>query len=196
MTKMANAYQCLELSAAPRQSWFEKCQESIDREHRSREGEASEGSSWGVPFVGTKCLLPRPVPDVEESLSAALRHISDAIEGSRSLLQLQDDWDEAGAVPISKQTWRRATEFLSRYAGRVWDTSGDVLDAPDITPVPDGSIDLHWDSPTYEMLINIPVDPREAAGFYGDDRDRISIEGHFDTQSVNEGLLHWLTKAT
>jgi hypothetical protein len=68
------------------------------------------------------------------------------------------------------------------------------LDPPDIAPGPDGSIDLHWDYPAYEMLINIPRDESSMAGFYGDDRGRISIKGKFDPSQVNEGLLLWLMR--
>ncbi len=196
MTRTANAHWCSSSRDAPPQNWLEECHENIDLGCRSGGDEVSDTWFWNAPPAEADYSLLRTTLDARQPLPTALRHISEVIENSRTILQLQDDWDEAGALPISEQTWRRATEFLSRYVERVWDTSGDALDAPDIAPVPDGSIDLHWDSPTYEMLINIPSDARRAAGFYGDDRDRISIKGHFDPQSVNEGLLQWLRKAT
>ncbi len=43
--------------------------------------------------------------------------------------------------------------------------TGSILDAPNILPGPDNSIDLHWDYPKYEILINIPADPMAEASF-------------------------------
>jgi hypothetical protein len=130
-----------------------------------------------------------------EALPTALRHIRDAIEESKQLLELQDDWDEEGSLAIEEAVWRRAANFLTRYARFVWSRFGKKLDAPDITPGPDGSIDLHWNQNEYEMLVNIRRDPTAMAGFYGDDRGNISIKGTFDPDSLNEGLILWLKKA-
>jgi len=133
--------------------------------------------------------------DAWQALPGALHHIKQAIEDSRSLIQFSDDWDEAGSPAIDESTWRRAAEFLARHAQWVWESCGKVIESPHVTPGPDGSIDLHWDYPTYEMLINIPADARAMAGFYGDDRGNISIKGKFDASRANEGLLQWLVKS-
>ncbi len=161
-------------------------------------------SKWGREHPSPICdhLHPR-IPRVRSAesrdpwdrLPRALRSIRDSIEHSHSLLDLEFDWDEAGALPIDEPTWRRAASFLSRHALWVWDTYGTSIDPPDITPGPDASIDVHWDSAACEMLINIPADPNAMAGFYGDDRGNISIKGKFDPRHVNEGLLQWLTKS-
>lgn len=130
-----------------------------------------------------------------QSLPSELNHISQAIERSRSLLDLENDWDEAGSPPIVESTWRRATEFLARHALGVFESDKQIIDAPDMTPGPEGSIDLHWDYPAYEILVNIPADPAAMAGFYGDDRGSISIKGKLDPSHFSEGLHHWLIKS-
>lgn len=129
-----------------------------------------------------------------KDLGEPLRHISQAIEGSRSLLELQDNWDDEGSPAISEATWKRAVEFLARYAKWAWENRARVIDAPDILPGPDGGVDLHWDRPDYELLISIPTDVGATACFYGDDRGSISIKGTFDPDRANHGILEWLIK--
>ncbi len=132
--------------------------------------------------------------DLSDQCSPARSALDEIIEGSRAILELELDEDEAQA-PYTEETWTRAVEFLRRNAKWVWDTLGRAVDLPEILPGPDGSIDLHWDYPDYEILINIPADPNAKAGFYGDDRGKIQIKGSFDPRSHNHGLLLWLAKA-
>lgn len=128
-------------------------------------------------------------------LPRSLRYVRDSIEDSRRILILAENWDDEGAHRILEPTWTRAVQFLANQARSLWETSGKLLDPPDISPVPDGSIDLHWDRAGYELLINIPVDETAMAGFYGDDKDRIYIRGEFDTDRVSEALVLWLLKS-
>ncbi|MCH8967458.1 MAG: hypothetical protein IID43_07240 [Planctomycetes bacterium] len=123
-------------------------------------------------------------------------HIRNEIERSREILELKDDFDDEGSPGYSEQVWKRAVEFLANHARWLWETYERVINAPSILPGPDGSIDIHWDDPSYEILINFPADPHAMAGFYGDDRGEISIKGKFDPSTFNHGLLLWLKKAT
>jgi hypothetical protein len=129
-----------------------------------------------------------------EGLPERLRRVGRAIEASRKLLELAYDWDDEGALPIQETTWQRAAGFVARQARWLWDFSGISFPTPDIAPVPDGSIDLHWDRPHFELLINIPPEPSVPAGFYGDDRGSLSIQGHLDTSRLNEALILWLAR--
>lgn len=119
--------------------------------------------------------------------------ISAAINASRNILELEDDWDGEGSRSYLIETWTRATEFLRLYALRSWERHGTIIDAPRILPGPDGSIDIHWKSGLHELLVNIPVDPTKPASFYGDDYGIARIEGTFDSFTFNLGLLSWLT---
>ena len=125
-----------------------------------------------------------------EVLPAALSHIGKTIEDSRQILEYK--CCEPDDVPIEEATWRRAAEFLTRHAKRVWETTGGDIESPDVLSGPDGSVDLHWDRPTYELLINIPADQDAAAGFYADDRGQMFIKGRFDPSRINKGLIDWL----
>ena len=129
-----------------------------------------------------------------QSLPPALSRIREAIERSRDILGLSDGWDGEAGRRIEEASWCRAVDFLTRQAALMWERFGKILEPPDITPVPDGSIDIHWDRPDFELLVNIPSLETATAGFYGDDRGRISIKGELDIDKVNEGLALWLMK--
>lgn len=128
-----------------------------------------------------------------EGIPAELGHIEAAIAASRSILTLhrQPDWDEENE-PYGEAVWKRATDFVMRHALWLWKYHGIVSEAPSIEPGPYGSIDIHWISPSHELLLNIPKDPSAPAGFYGDDRGHMVIKGTLDPATYNRGLLVWL----
>jgi hypothetical protein len=122
------------------------------------------------------------------------KNIWDAIESSKYILELENDWDGEGGQTYSEETWKRATGLLSRYATQMWQVFGRLMDAPKILPGPDGSIDIHWKSANSEMLVNLPADPSELASFYGDDYGSARIKGSFDPDILNLGLLSWFIR--
>ncbi|HSH80759.1 MAG TPA: hypothetical protein VLA19_19700 [Herpetosiphonaceae bacterium] len=114
-----------------------------------------------------------------------------AIEESRWILDLADDWDGEGSPAYALDTWRRATEFLLNSILRQWEYFGVSISPPNIDPGPNGSVDLHWKTPTHELLINIPADSSEPAGYYGDSRAGRVTKGSLDTSTPNQWLLMW-----
>lgn len=133
--------------------------------------------------------------DATYALPPELEHIRKSVENSRGILTLEPD-EERGEAGYSEETWNRAVDFVTKNAKWLWDSLEYVIDVPQILPGPDGSIDIHWDHPSFEMLINIPADPSAKAGFYGDDRGEIVIKGSFDQSKFNHGLLLWLAKSS
>ena len=136
--------------------------------------------------LSARCLFRK-----QNAATPALTPLVELIEASHAILELELDEDEAQA-PYAEETWTRAVAFVRRNAQWVWDTFSRVVDLPEILPGPDGSIDLHWDYPAYEMLINIPADPANKAGFYGDDRGENHIKGSFDPRTHDYGPFLWL----
>lgn len=126
------------------------------------------------------------------STRLGLGHLRAAIDRSRAVLELPDDFDDEGSPAYTEEVWRRAVTFLEQNAEWVRSCFDRLIEAPEILPGPEGSIDIHWDYPSYELLVNIPADPEGMAGFYGDDRGKISIKGTFDPKTFNHGLLLWL----
>ena len=124
-------------------------------------------------------------------LPAELAPLRDAIERSRWILALQPDPDVGITERYTEDTWNRAVEFLVRHALWLWNEHHVAIPAPEIGPGPNGSIDIHWKSARYDLLVNIRRDASEPAAFYGDDRDKISIKGTLDPSAYNRGLLSW-----
>lgn len=97
-----------------RREWFPKC-ERVDWEQprlpRSRQ--RCEAPTPETPSTFVAHENPRAP---WEGLPRSLRHAAEAIEKSRDLLKLTEDWDGEGAIPIQETTWTRAAEFLARQA--------------------------------------------------------------------------------
>ena len=124
--------------------------------------------------------------------------LADAIQNSRSLLDLKDDWDDAGSVGYAESTWRRARDFLIRNAIRFFRSQKKCFDPPEILPGPDGSIDLHWKTDARELLINVPARPQDNIAYYGDDEaegTENAIRGkNIESSKDTEWIFLWLTK--
>jgi hypothetical protein len=115
-----------------------------------------------------------------------------ALANGRWILALQEDWDDQGSLGYSISTWKRMETFLRNHARTLEVEYGIAFPAPQILPGPMGSIDVHWKTEKFELLLNIPSDPNAEASFYGDDRGNIHIKGTLDTSKANAGLLVWL----
>ncbi len=139
--------------------------------------------------------LPEDLNHVDSShlQQHASRAIEAAIDRSRSLYSLKDDWDDCGSPGYSRATWERAVGFLRLHASKFWLETGRAMPAPIIGPGPDGSIDLFWTKATFELLVNIPIDESAPATFYGEDYGRQTIEGTISTSEYRRGIHHWLT---
>ncbi len=120
--------------------------------------------------------------------------LSLAIQESRSLLDLPDNWDDEGSPAYAESTWTRVVDFLLHNAERLWLDQGILVSAPQILPGPDGSIDLHWRIKNHELLLNIPADPHALADYYGDTVDGNAINGKLNPAARNQWLLMWLAE--
>ena len=125
--------------------------------------------------------------------AGSLNELENAIVKSEWLLTLEDDWDDEGAQKYSRETLDRALLFLKNHMQWAREKNGAALAVPRILPGPNGSIDLHWKSPAYEVLLNIPPAPA-LASFYGDDYGNIRIQGTLDPSAFNLGVLSWLIR--
>ena len=119
----------------------------------------------------------------------------EAVENSRYILDLEDDWDEEGSPRFQKTTWKRATDFVlqvvssfRRQPGGFW------VEPPRILPGPKGSIDIHWKTSKRELLINVPEDTGEPADYYGSGGLTDIIKGKLEISVKNEWILTWLTR--
>jgi len=105
-------------------------------------------------------------------LPTELGEIAQAIEESKYLLELSDNFAEEGA----KACWERAVRFLVEYSEWVFQSFHYVIDRPKIY----GSIDMLWRTDHYRWLINFPEEYTQPASFYGDDFKLDQIKGTFN----------------
>jgi hypothetical protein len=131
-----------------------------------------------------------PDTSVKDEFSESM--LTEAIQGSRWILDLKDDHDGEGSPGYCESTWRRAAEFVRNNAVWLWQRFHIGIATPEILPGPEGSIDLHWKSEHYDLLVNMPASSSAKATFYGDDRRGTFIKGAFDPAACNQGLLLWL----
>ncbi len=150
---------------------------------------------WGE----LKAELPRnfliKLPDENFlEIPSKLEKIADAIEKAGYILDLQDDWDGEGSHAYKPKTWIRAVTFLFNYAMFIYKELNQVIDPPNIYHGPDSSIDIYWAYEDKNLLINIPLDEREKATFYGKYSDGDEVSGKIGTDQFYQGILLWLNK--
>jgi len=108
------------------------------------------------------------------------------------ILSLEDNWDKEGSKAYKKESFDRAVTFLEQLYQKLIYEHDLRIQIPAIGPGPEGSIDIHWKTNKFELLLNIPEDYQELAGFYGDDYDKESIEGNLNLTSLQDVLVRWL----
>jgi hypothetical protein len=114
-----------------------------------------------------------------------------AIEQSRYIGQLQNDWNEEGAEGYSVLTWQRTAYFVAAQVSSARN-AGLSIGVPTIAPADEGSIDIHWQNKYKNLLINVPADPNKHATFYGSSKNGETTSGVLDTRAPRPDLLQWL----
>ncbi len=129
----------------------------------------------------------------ELAITQSFEDLNDAIEESRQrILTLKEDWDGDGGKPYQEETWKRATTFIRKLSEKLWLDVGLKLPVPKICPGPGGSIDVHWKSQKYELLINVPENADEPADVYGDNYKELVIKGTFEILELIGVIAEWL----
>jgi hypothetical protein len=138
-------------------------------------------------------VTPRRTPLIlfNTCSNQTIRRILEVVEQSKSILDLEEDWDGEGSSAYNAATWQKAVDFLVRNALHVWQSQQLRLEAPRISPGPDGSIDLHWKTSQRELLINIPAEEDQLASFYGDNKAGQIVKGFLHISKGNQWLLMW-----
>ena len=93
-------------------------------------------------------------------------------ETKKHLLALKEDWDGEGAPAYQEETIEAAADFLYELVEK-----SEALEATQvrILPASEGSIDMHWKSARFELLVNFH--PDGLVSYYGDDYCENSIQG-------------------
>jgi hypothetical protein len=131
---------------------------------------------------------------VPSQLLDALGSFRQRVQKTRSLLDLPEDWDDNGAPRFSESHWKRISSFLVNAGTVILERRQAILAMPSVTPVPDGSIDLHWKTAEGELLINVPSE-NGVATFYGDNFGKRKIKGTMELTEDDVPLFVWLKLA-
>lgn len=109
-------------------------------------------------------------------------------------MRLPEDWDDEGSPRYERETWERALKFVLWNAVELWRKERVRVEPPAIRNGPEESIDIHWNFPGVELLVNVPSASDHPATFYGLNKSgRTEIRGNLDISVSNEWLLMWIT---
>ena len=121
-------------------------------------------------------------------LPSELAFLFKTIDKSQYILQLEDDWDDAGGEKYEEKTWIKAMSFLMHYAKILFDDFNIIINSPKIYHGPKGSIDIIWEPSAYRLVINIPKEEHKAL-FYADNYKDQMTEGSFNLANFNVSLI-------
>lgn len=162
----------------PREWWHKNydagCAPFSTRQHKEWRVSAISGDDWRDRSPPTKAAVVRNFPDRDnaQALEATLEEACNRLNG------LQDNWDDDGAKAIDLTTINRATNFVRGIFAAIRSRrSIDVL--PQITPTPDGSIDILLRNDRFELLLNIPPAGTPEGDFFGRTPSGFEIKGAF-----------------
>ena len=99
-----------------------------------------------------------------------------------------------GSPHYSRATWDRAIQFVRLQWVEFVRLFREPMPIPTIQPGPNGSIDVFWETPDFDLLVNIPPDPLQEAEFSGDRNGKRKFDGTLNPALPNRGLVSWLVK--
>ena len=160
--------------------------------HEHLRSKAKKRSGYRLKATDELIRIPYYGPPTE------IKFLREAINKSRRILELKDNWDDEGSIGYSESTWRRAESFLMKNAMSLWRSHQKCFGPPKISGGPEGSIDLHWKTDNRELLINVPASSEDPIGYYGDDRAEETTDAvrGKDLESSPDAawIFLWLTK--
>lgn len=135
--------------------------------------------------------------DKSYTVPSVLFDLVDEIKDSKYILDLENDWDNMGGIPISSDLYSKAIDFLLMYAIYIYkDDNKTVIQSPEINPCCNGSIDFSWSTTGARMLVNIKYkNEKYMASFFGyPNSTKLPIEGLIDINNVDKDTASWMKK--
>ena len=121
--------------------------------------------------------------------------LENLIKKANRILELKFDWDDDGAEPIDSKLFGTTITFLRDYYYYLLKNFNNQISLPEISPCPDGSIDLDWHTPNAQLLINISKNNEKGdfiAHYYGDRFNDEVTKGSIPTHTFSESLAVWM----
>ncbi len=152
---------------------------------------------WTRHLVASRALMER-FAELRKTATklefvAESDRLAGVIDEAEWILGLKDDFDGRGSPRYSKETLERAVAFVRLQWQEYLRLNVEPMPLPEIEPGPRGSIDIFWDLPDLNLLVNIPADPELPVEFAGDSKGRGRFDGALvDPTKPNRGLVSWL----
>ena len=124
---------------------------------------------------------------IENSYSD-IQYILNALEKAKAVSFDEDD--EVLVQPVLECVWDLAKDFLIGYLEWINKNYGILIDAPDISALPNGSLDILWYNKNGKILINIDNSSDKKAYYYSDFHNRKNpMKGNVEINSeIDESL--------
>ncbi len=122
------------------------------------------------------------------TLPNELLSLQTAIEQSKYILDLKENWDDEGAEAYTEETWIKAISFLCEFSIDTFKIFGKTPITPKVYHGPDGSIDILWKTKDINLLLNIPKDDQPAT-FSGENSLGQEYEGSLNIENYSLSFL-------
>ena len=180
--------------------WTQSGDSNVWCGYKSRENDTvtrtRDRSDWKryvrAGYHGPESFIIFNIEDQIYRLPASLKHIYDEIIKSRKFLNLE--LDERVDFDLQFSLWKSAVNFLINYSIQINDTYDIIIEAPEINPCIDSTIDISWRSSKARLLLNFrKIDGQVIAFFYGDFYgQQNAIKGNVQTGIVEDYLASWM----
>src|SRR5271166_5765630 len=85
-------------------------------------------------------------------LPKPLLSIFEAIEKSKYILDLKENWNDEGAAGYDFDVWKKAIVFISTLSTKIYNTCDQIIKTPKIYHGPNGGIDIYWENESFNLL--------------------------------------------
>ena len=129
-----------------------------------------------------------PIGDVLVNPHSDIQYILDALENAKS--SSFDEGDTILVKTVQEFVWDLAKDFLVVYSEWINAHYGILIDAPNVSQLPNGSLDILWYNKTGKILINIDDSSDRKVHYYSDFHNKKNpMKGNVDIDSAIEESL-------
>lgn len=133
--------------------------------------------------------------DTHTSINSLFDNLNRVVEESKKLLDLEEDWDDDGALICKPEVYKNAVDLLIVYTKFIYTTYLINIKDPEINLCKDGSIDIEWRDRNYICLLNIQNEDDFLVHYFAEEFiSKTIIKGFLNSKTVNEDLAFWMKK--
>lgn len=128
-------------------------------------------------------------------ISNQLKEIAEEIKLSEELLDYDENLDDEKTLPINKELYIVAINFLIDYSEFIFKNLGVTIQAPEINAGRNGNVYLAWRTDNARLAISIENNKTSEiiANYYGDLRNDLEpIKGNVTVSKISEYLAYWM----